>query len=159
MNAPLIEATNCPPDGGGVRIQQVDHTFAWIVATGVLGIADGAPAGSTSDSVLPAQSWGWIPDADYAALLASGQIFAQAESPAFDAAASVHYALPATTGVTAGIPGAFIPATAVPPNLAALQALGALGETTAWTVGQNVVLGDSTLAHWGGAAWIVGAAS
>jgi hypothetical protein len=62
----------------------------------------------------------------------------------------------ATTGVTAGTPGSFTGA--VPANLAALQALGALGSTTAWTVGQSVALGDSSTAYWGGVAWIAGVA-
>jgi hypothetical protein len=58
------------------------------------------------------------------------------------------------TGVTAGSPGAFTPANATAPaNLAALQALGALGQSAAWTAGQYVVLGDGSYATWGGAAW------
>jgi len=65
----------------------------------------------------------------------------------------------AVTGATAGTPGAFTPAgAAIPGSLADLQSLGALGETTAWTEGQNVVLGDGSLAHWDGTAWDVGAA-
>lgn len=64
----------------------------------------------------------------------------------------------APTGVTAGTPGSFTPSgSTVPANLAALTALGALGQSTAWTSGQNVVLGDSSLAHWSGSAWASGA--
>lgn len=66
----------------------------------------------------------------------------------------------APTGVTAGAPGSFTPAgSTAPANLAALQALGALGETTAWTTGQHVVLGDASQAHWDGDSWAAGAAA
>jgi hypothetical protein len=65
----------------------------------------------------------------------------------------------APTGVTDGTPGAFTPSTAtVPYDLGDLQALGALGESTAWTTGQYVVLGDGSTAHWDGAAWANGEA-
>jgi hypothetical protein len=61
------------------------------------------------------------------------------------------------TGATPGSPGVLTPATSVVPyDLAGLQATGALGETTAWTVGQYVVLGDGSHAHWDGAAWDAG---
>lgn len=62
------------------------------------------------------------------------------------------------TGATAGTPGTFAPPGAIPANLAALNTLGALGNTTAWTTGQNVVLGDASLAHWNATTWVVGAA-
>lgn len=63
------------------------------------------------------------------------------------------------TGVTAGAPGAFTPTGAMLPyDLAALNGLGALGETAAWTTGQNVVLGDTHTAHWDGSAWVANAA-
>lgn len=66
----------------------------------------------------------------------------------------------AVTGVTAGEPGAFTPSGAtLPANLAALQALGDLGETTAWATGENVVLGDASTAHWDGDSWESGAAA
>lgn len=61
------------------------------------------------------------------------------------------------TGVTPGTPGVFTPEGFTwPPNLTALRALGPLGETTAWTAGQYVVLGDLTLAHWDGDSWEAG---
>ena len=62
------------------------------------------------------------------------------------------------TAVTAGTPGSFTPAGAKPANLSALQALGALGQSTAWTAGQYVVLLDGTEAYWSGVAtgWLVG---
>ncbi|KTR76188.1 hypothetical protein NS234_12230 [Microbacterium oxydans] len=64
------------------------------------------------------------------------------------------------TGVNAGTPGSFTPAgAAAPATLAALQALGALGETTAWTTGQYIVLGNSSQAHWDGDSWAAGAAA
>jgi hypothetical protein len=44
---------------------------------------------------------------------------------------------------------------AVPPDLAALNKLGALGETTAWAAGNAVRLGDKTWAKWDGAKWVV----
>lgn len=66
----------------------------------------------------------------------------------------------APTGVTAGTPGSFSPGGAtIPADLAALQALGALGQTTAWGTGEYVELGDSSKAHWDGAAWAAGEAA
>jgi len=63
------------------------------------------------------------------------------------------------TGVTAGTPGSFTPAgTLLPKSLAHLQSMGALGETTGWSVGQNVVLDDASTAHWDGSVWASGAA-
>ena len=61
-----------------------------------------------------------------------------------------------TVTTTAGTPGTFTGP--VPANFAALQALGALGNTAAWTVGQNVVLGNASTAYWNGAAWVAGIA-
>lgn len=64
------------------------------------------------------------------------------------------------TGVTPGTPGSFTPSgAAVPADLTALQGLGALGQTTAWTIGQHVVLGDASHAYWNSTAWVVGEAS
>lgn len=70
----------------------------------------------------------------------------------------------AITGVTAGTPGEFAPGNAtLPVNLAALKADAVVGDsgtskpTTAWTVGQYVVLGDSSQASWNGTAWVAGA--
>ncbi len=66
----------------------------------------------------------------------------------------------APTGATAGEPGAFTPAEAtIPYDLGDLQALGSLGQGATWTVGQYVVLGDTTNAHWNGSAWASGEAS
>ena len=62
----------------------------------------------------------------------------------------------AITGVTAGAPGSFAPAGAKPANLNALQQGGAYGQSTAWTTGQYVVLGDGTEAYWSGTAWVGG---
>lgn len=63
------------------------------------------------------------------------------------------------TGATTGTPGSFTPLGAdVPADLAALQALGALGQTTAWATGEYVTLGTGT-AHWDGSAWASGAAA
>jgi hypothetical protein len=62
------------------------------------------------------------------------------------------------TGATAGSPGTFTPAGSAPPaNLAAMSTVTA-SPTTAWTTGQSVVLGDSSNAHWDGAAWATGIA-
>ena len=64
------------------------------------------------------------------------------------------------TGVTPGIPSVLTPATSVVPyDLADLQAGGALGETTAWTTGQYLLLGDKSTAYWNGTAWAAGIAS
>jgi hypothetical protein len=72
----------------------------------------------------------------------------------------------AITGVTAGSPGAFVPGGATAPaTLVALKADAVVGDagsnkpTVAWTTGQNVILGDASLAHWDGTAWQAGAAT
>jgi hypothetical protein len=62
------------------------------------------------------------------------------------------------TGATAGAPGAFTPSGATPPaNLAALSVCTA-SPTTAWLVGEHVVLGDASQAYWDGTTWLAGAA-
>ncbi len=72
----------------------------------------------------------------------------------------IAYGFTAPTGATAGTPGSLDPAgVTLPWDLLGLQAYGALGESTAWTTGQNVVLADQSLAHWDGAAWAAGAAT
>lgn len=65
----------------------------------------------------------------------------------------------APTGATPGSPGSFTPSDAtVPYDLDDLQSLGALGQSTAWTINQHVVLGDGSYAHWNGTAWASGKA-
>jgi hypothetical protein len=62
------------------------------------------------------------------------------------------------TGASAGTPGSFTPDGSVAPaNLAAMASVIAT-PTSAWTTGQNVVLGDASTAHWDGTAWVSGAA-
>ncbi|GAA5212436.1 Ig-like domain-containing protein [Microbacterium kyungheense] len=62
---------------------------------------------------------------------------------------------PLPTGVVAGSPGYFTPDYArLPGNLSELRSLGALGQTTAWTPGQYVSLGDDSEAYWNGTTWI-----
>lgn len=64
-----------------------------------------------------------------------------------------------STGATAGIPGFFTPAgSATPATLAAMSAAPAVtaSPTTAWTVGQHVVVGDGTHVHWSSTAWVTG---
>lgn len=63
------------------------------------------------------------------------------------------------TGVTAGTPGSFSPVGATAPaNITALRALGPLGQTTAWTTGQYVVLANAAQVSWDGTDWKTGAA-
>lgn len=63
------------------------------------------------------------------------------------------------TGVTPGTPGAFTPSGATAPyDLDTLQDFGDLGETTAWTTGQYILLGNGNQAHWDGDSWASGAA-
>lgn len=60
-------------------------------------------------------------------------------------------------GVIPGSPGSFYPqGSTVPVNLLALIALGDLGETSAWALGQHVVLGDASHAYWDGDDWTAG---
>jgi hypothetical protein len=62
------------------------------------------------------------------------------------------------TGATAGTPGSFTPdGSVVPANLAALASVIAT-PTSAWTTGQNVILGDASTAHWDGDSWVSGSA-
>jgi len=65
------------------------------------------------------------------------------------------------TGATAGSPGAFTPTGSDPPtNLADLRATTpsaiVASPTSAWTIGQHVVLADSSHAHWDGDSWEAG---
>ena len=61
------------------------------------------------------------------------------------------------TGVTPGQPGTFTPAGSdVPGNLVDLRALGALGQTAAWSNGDYVVTGDNNHAYWNGSIWQFG---
>jgi hypothetical protein len=63
------------------------------------------------------------------------------------------------TAVTGGTPGAYVPTNGnTPADLDALIALGPLGNTTAWTAGQYIVLGDNSDAYWDGTEWKVGRA-
>lgn len=65
---------------------------------------------------------------------------------------------PLATGADAGVPGAFTPAgSSIPFDLAAMAPVVA-NPLTLWTVGQNVVMGDTNPAHWDGAAWAAGVA-
>lgn len=64
------------------------------------------------------------------------------------------------TGATAGSPGVFTPTgAAIPVTVGQLQ-LSAIAATpaTAWTAGQHVIVGDSSLAHWDGDSWEAGPA-
>ena len=83
--------------------------------------------------------------------------FAYWDGDSWEAGAAPAPAITAT-GANAGSPGAFTPSGATPPaSLAAMSSITA-NPTTAWTAGQYVVLGNSTLAHWSGTAWVAGAA-
>ena len=61
-----------------------------------------------------------------------------------------------STKATAGIPGSFN--NDPPYDLIELNKLGPLGQTTAWTTGQFVKLGDNTNATWSGFSWVGGIA-
>lgn len=64
----------------------------------------------------------------------------------------------AATGATAGTPGDWTPAGAVPcPTFTQMDTITA-SPATAWTTGQYVELGDWTYAHWGGTNWTSGKA-
>lgn len=61
-----------------------------------------------------------------------------------------------STKATAGTPGSF---NNDPPwSLTDLTKMGPLGNTTPWTTGQRVVLGNATLASWSGTNWVGGPA-
>lgn len=60
------------------------------------------------------------------------------------------------TGAAAGVPGTWTPTNAGPRmNLAEMVGVTA-SPATLWTVGQHVVLGDGTHAHWNASAWVAG---
>ena len=60
------------------------------------------------------------------------------------------------TGATAGTPGTFTPAGAVPPaNFGAMTGITASPNTN-WTTGQSVLLADNSSANWNGTAWVAG---
>lgn len=61
-----------------------------------------------------------------------------------------------STKATAGTPGSFN--NDPPYNITEINKLGPLGNTTPWTTGQRVVLGDATLASWSGVSWVGGPA-
>jgi hypothetical protein len=65
---------------------------------------------------------------------------------------------PAATGATAGTPGSYTPAGSEAPNKFTSMNTVTASPATAWTIGQYVVVGDGTFAHWGGAAWTSGKA-
>ena len=67
----------------------------------------------------------------------------------------------AATGATAGTPGTFTPAGAVPPATVAAMTGVTASPTTAWTAGQYVQTqtpGTAGQAHWTGTAWTSGTA-
>jgi len=63
---------------------------------------------------------------------------------------------PASTGATAGIPGAWTPTNSDRPNRFQDMNTITASPATAWTTGQYIVLGDGSKAYWGGAAWTAG---
>lgn len=81
-------------------------------------------------------------------------------SPFWQFGPAVPGSAPQPTGATPGAPGSFTPTGAqVPATIAALRALGDLGQTTAWTAGQYIEYGTAQKAHWDGSDWATGAAS
>lgn len=67
-------------------------------------------------------------------------------------------AVAAATGVTAGTPGSFTPAGAMPANITELRArIPTPTPSTAWTTGQYVVIGTGN-AYWNGTDWAMGIA-
>ena len=60
------------------------------------------------------------------------------------------------TGATAGTPGTWTPPDSVPAfNVGAMGSITA-SPTSAWTVGQHVITGDSNHAYWNGTGWQAG---
>ena len=81
-------------------------------------------------------------------------------SPFWQFGPAIPGAAPQPIGATAGTPGTFSPSGAqVPSTIAGLRALGALGQTTAWTTGQYVEYGSGQKAHWNGTDWATGEAA
>jgi len=62
------------------------------------------------------------------------------------------------TGADAGTPGIYTPPNSYgPEDFADMGSLTA-SPSTAWTSGQHIVLGDGSVAHWDGTAWVTGSA-
>lgn len=61
------------------------------------------------------------------------------------------------TAITAGTPATMSPSNATrPASLAALTLLGALGNTSAWSTGQFILLANGEEAYWDGNSWELG---
>jgi hypothetical protein len=59
--------------------------------------------------------------------------------------------------IVPGAPAQLVPVNATrPANLEDLQAMGAMGQTTAWPPGYYLRLGDGTDAYWDGSQWVEG---
>lgn len=65
---------------------------------------------------------------------------------------------PKATGATAGTPGTWTPSGSAPADRFADLAGVTATPATAWTVGQRVLLSDSSEAYWNGTAWTAGRA-
>lgn len=149
-----------------------EPTQAWVPSFVVTGVA--AAGANGEHKFIPADA---PPPADFFALVALGHLgllpedeFAEGEYVLLGDGSKAHFdgdawepgAKPPIppTGLVAGAGGVwtFTPALAsVPVDLAALVALGALGQTTAWAPGEYVLLRDGSKAHWTGTAWAAGA--
>lgn len=68
----------------------------------------------------------------------------------------------AATGATAGSPGLWTPTNAFPPmtltDLNAATPSIVASPNTIWTVGQHVILGDTSHTYWDGSVWVTGEA-
>jgi hypothetical protein len=65
----------------------------------------------------------------------------------------VNIGVPIVT-LTPGSPATFTPTNATrPASLSAITLIGSIGQTTAWTSGQYIVLGDGSEAYWDGNSW------
>ena len=102
----------------------------------------------------------WVPDGvRYQGIFSDSPSVAYAPFQRFDVSVSLLVKKVATDPVVAiaGNPGRFEPVGNVA-DLPALQGLGALGNTAAWTTGQYVLLDDGSEAYWDGTAWATGRA-
>lgn len=140
----------------GDRVVENGALATTFVGTGGGNAAFGTGPNMDTSDIVPIPSdtawdWGFASYADRPYMYARS-----VDAPVGLKGCFVNLGIP-VTGITAGIPATYVPVDATRPyNLGNLTSKGALGNTTAWTTGQYVVLGDGSHAYWDGNSWELG---
>lgn len=140
----------------GDRVLENGALATVFVGTGGGNAAFGTGPNLDTTGVTPSPSataWDW----NFASFADRPYMYARSiDAPVGLRGCFVNLGIPVTT-ITAGSPATLTPINATrPANLGALTLAGALGNTTSWTAGQYVVLGDGTEAYWDGNSWELG---